>query len=92
MGASSRSARLGAAPAARLVTARRTRDDVGMTEQPQPAPPGPKRLDLDVDLDLVPDQTSDDTDDGWGTESRAEKDPGQVLRRYLDETPPHHGD
>ncbi len=51
----------------------------------------PPRLDLDVDL--VPEQTSDDTDDGWGgSEATADQDPAAVLRRYLDETPPHHGD
>ena len=57
-----------------------------MTEQPA----APKRLELDVDL--VPEQTADDTDAGWGGESRGERDPATVLRRYLDETPPHHGD
>jgi len=52
--------------------------------------PSPKRLDLDVDL--VPEQTTDDTDTGWGGESRAAPDPAALLRRYLDEKPPHHGD
>ena len=60
------------------------------TEPPTAHVTPPKPLDLDVDL--VPDQTTDDTDEGWGTESRAEKDPATLLRRYLDETPPHHGD
>lgn len=59
-----------------------------MTEQPST----PKPLDLDADLDLVPDQSADDTDTGWGAESRAEQDPHAVLRRYLEERPPHHGD
>jgi hypothetical protein len=45
-----------------------------------------------LDVELVPEQTSDDTDSGWGAEPGAEKDPAAVLRRYLDETPPHHGD
>ena len=58
-----------------------------MTETPS-TPPRP----LDLDVDLVPEQTTDDTDAGWGAESRAGKDPASVLRRYLDETPPHHGD
>jgi hypothetical protein len=53
-------------------------------------PTPPRRLELDVDL--VPDQTSDDTDAGWGGESRGDSDPATVLRRYLDEKPPHHGD
>lgn len=65
-----------------------------MTEQPPTPPPTragrPKPLDLDVDL--VPEQTTDDTDAGWGAESRAEQEPAAVLRRYLDEKPPHHGD
>ena len=52
----------------------------------------PEPLELDVDLELVPEQTADDTDDGWGSESRSERDPAAVLRRYLDERPPHHGD
>jgi hypothetical protein len=57
-----------------------------------PAPRGvaPRRLELDVDL--VPEQTADDTDAGWGGEGRADADPASVLRRYLDEKPPHHGD
>jgi hypothetical protein len=61
-----------------------------MTEpspEQEPAPP----LALG-DLDLVPDQTVDDTDSGWGSESRADADPATVLRRYLDDKPPHHGD
>jgi len=61
-------------------------DDGCVTELPS----APKRLELDVDL--VPEQTADDTDAGWGGESRGERDPAAVLRRYLDETPPHHGD
>lgn len=52
-----------------------------------PKPPRPR-----IDVDLVPEQTSDDTDAGWGAESRADRDPAAVLRRYLDEKPPHHGD
>jgi hypothetical protein len=47
---------------------------------------------LELDVDLVPEQTTDDTDTGWGTEGRADTDPATVLRRYLDEKPPHHGD
>jgi hypothetical protein len=49
------------------------------------------RLVLD-DVELVPEQTLDDTDSGWGSESRADADPATVLRRYLDDKPPHHGD
>ena len=58
-----------------------------------PTPPWSARpRPLDLDVDLVPEQTSDDTDTGWGAESRTDADPATVLRRYLDEKPPHHGD
>lgn len=64
-----------------------------MTEQPTPSPtPAVRPKPLDLDVDLVPEQTTDDTDAGWGAESRAEREPAAVLRRYLDEKPPHHGD
>jgi hypothetical protein len=63
-------------------------DEAGSTPPERDVPPRP--LDLG-ELDLVPEQTSDDTDAGWGAGSRGEKDPAAVLRRYLDETPPHHG-
>ena len=59
-------------------------DDDAAPEQP-PARPR-------IDVDLVPDQTSDDTDAGWGAPARDDRDPATVLRRYLDEKPPHHGD
>ena len=49
-------------------------------------------LPLDLDVELVPEQTSDDTDAGWGSEARDEADPAVALRRYLDDKPPHHGD
>jgi hypothetical protein len=62
-----------------------------MTEEPQPGTPAARPLDLD-DVELVPEQTLDDTDSGWGSESRADADPATVLRRYLDDKPPHHGD
>ena len=48
--------------------------------------PTPRRLDLDVEL--LPEQTSDDTDAAEAPNA----DPATVLRRYLDERPPHHGD
>lgn len=62
-----------------------------MSEQPDDArgaAPRPLRL----DVELVPEQTTDDTDAGWGAPARDGSDPAAVLRRYLDETPPHHGD
>jgi len=33
----------------------------------------------------LPDQTTDDTDAGWGEQPDADED-----RRFLDERPPHH--
>jgi len=70
-----------------------------VTEQPgTPEPPAEPsetsarraRLRLD-DVELVPEQTSDDTDAGWGR-GAAPGDKAAELRRYLDEKPPHHGD
>jgi hypothetical protein len=61
----------------------------GTGSEPDDAGTPPRRLELDVDL--VPDQTEDDTDAGWG-ERDGSRDPAALLRRYLDETPPHHGD
>ena len=37
-------------------------------------------------------QTSDDTDTGWGGPAARAEDPAATLKRYLDEKPPHHGD
>ncbi|CAB4923919.1 unannotated protein [freshwater metagenome] len=45
-----------------------------------------------LDIDLVPEQTSDDTDAGWGRDTLPEQDPAALLRRYLEDKPPHHGD
>jgi hypothetical protein len=38
----------------------------------------------------IPEQTSDDTDRGWG-ELPPEEDP-EDLRRFVEDRPPHHGD
>jgi hypothetical protein len=38
------------------------------------------------DEPVLPDQTRDDTDAGWGEQS----DPTDDVRRFLDERPPHH--
>ena len=38
--------------------------------------------------DALPEQTSDDTDVGWGDAGADDED----LRRLLDERPPHHID
>lgn len=45
---------------------------------------------LDGPDPLLPDQTSDDSDRGWG-ESADDSDPGD-LERFLRERPPHHGE
>ena len=42
-----------------------------------------REVDLDEDLVILPDQTRDDTDAGWG-EVRADND-----RRLLEDRPPH---
>ena len=39
----------------------------------------------------IPEQTSDDTDIGWGNESADEK-AKRDAEWYRRETPPHHGD
>ncbi|HEU5034322.1 MAG TPA: hypothetical protein VFT62_06140 [Mycobacteriales bacterium] len=39
------------------------------------------------DEPVLPEQTRDDTDVGWGDDRRSEDDD---LRRLLDERPPHH--
>ena len=37
---------------------------------------------------VLPEQTSDDTDRGWG--ERPSGDSASDLKRFLDEKPPHH--
>ncbi len=44
-----------------------------------------REVDLDDDLTILPDQTSDDTDAGWG-ETRQDND-----QRLLENRPPHWG-
>ena len=71
-------------------------DDERVTETPrEPTPEAPLRpkapAPLRLEVALVPEQTGDDTDTGWGTASN-DRDPAATLKRYLDETPPHHGD
>ncbi|MEV6950878.1 hypothetical protein [Streptomyces sp. NPDC051183] len=54
---------------------------------PQDPKPGPKpRIDFDDPLDQ---QSSDDTDRGWGERPPAGGSPAD-LARFLDEKPPHH--
>ncbi len=47
-------------------------------------PDDDRPVDLDDDLEILPDQTSDDTDTGWG-EWRA----GDDDSRLLEDRPPH---
>jgi hypothetical protein len=47
-------------------------------------PDDDRPVDLDDDLEILPDQTSDDTDIGWG-EWRA----GDDDSRLLEDRPPH---
>jgi hypothetical protein len=53
------------------------------------AGPDPRRLRLD-DVELLPEQTSDDVEAPGDV--AAATDPAAVLRRYLEDKPPHHGD
>ena len=53
--------------------------------------PSPEvRLPASSVLAVPPEQTTDDTDRGWG-ERPAESDPDD-LERFLSDRPPHHGD
>ncbi|MFD9333558.1 hypothetical protein ACFWBF_03965 [Streptomyces sp. NPDC060028] len=59
----------------------------GRTEPRPAAKPGPKpRIDFDDPLDQ---QSSDDTDRGWGERPPAGGSTAD-LARFLDEKPPHH--
>jgi hypothetical protein len=50
-----------------------------------PAPEPKPALIFDDPLDQ---QSSDDTDRGWG--ERSDRDSAAGLKRFLDEKPPHH--
>ena len=67
-------------------------DDAPLPEGPDDAPLPAARPRLDLDGGLVPEQTADDTDAGWGERRTATEARAAELRRYLDEKPPHHGD
>ncbi|MEU6348151.1 hypothetical protein ABZ896_02350 [Streptomyces sp. NPDC047072] len=55
---------------------------------PAPEPRAPKpALVFDDPLDQ---QSSDDTDSGWGERSHSAGDGAADLKRFLDEKPPHH--
>ncbi|GAA4078835.1 hypothetical protein [Streptomyces shaanxiensis] len=59
-----------------------------MSTAPTPEPRAPKpALIFDDPLDQ---QSSDDTDSGWGERPRADGDSAADLKRFLDEKPPHH--
>lgn len=59
-----------------------------MTAAPDPEPREPKpALIFDDPLDQ---QSSDDTDRGWGERPGTESDSAADLKRFLDEKPPHH--
>jgi hypothetical protein len=53
---------------------------------PEPREPKPALI-FDDPLDQ---QSSDDTDRGWGERSAAGGDSTADLKRFLDEKPPHH--
>ncbi|MET7453720.1 hypothetical protein ABZT03_17900 [Streptomyces sp. NPDC005574] len=59
-----------------------------MSTAPDPEPRAPKAaLVFDDPLDQ---QSSDDTDRGWGERAGTSGDSAADLRRFLDEKPPHH--
>ncbi|MFJ1974503.1 hypothetical protein ACIO93_38415 [Streptomyces sp. NPDC087903] len=59
-----------------------------MSTAPDPEPREPKaELVFDDPLDQ---QSSDDTDRGWGERPGTTGDSAADLRRFLDEKPPHH--
>lgn len=59
-----------------------------MTSAPAPEPRAPKpALIFDDPLDQ---QSSDDTDRGWGERPGPGGDSAADLKRFLDEKPPHH--
>ncbi|MFJ8004262.1 hypothetical protein [Streptomyces fagopyri] len=59
------------------------------TESSGEARPAPRRPTLVFD-DPLSQQSSDDTDQGWGERSGGDGDSAADLKRFLDEKPPHH--
>jgi hypothetical protein len=55
-------------------------------EQPRQQPPKPTL----IFEDPMDQQSSDDTDRGWGERAPASGDSAADLARFLDEKPPHH--
>ncbi len=61
-----------------------------MSTAPAPAPePREPKAALIFD-DPLDQQSSDDTDRGWGERPRTDGDSAADLKRFLDEKPPHH--
>ncbi|MET9256608.1 hypothetical protein ACGFZL_14380 [Streptomyces sp. NPDC048182] len=59
-----------------------------MSTAPEPEPRAPRpALVFDDPLDQ---QSSDDTDRGWGERAESAADSAADLKRFLDEVPPHH--
>jgi hypothetical protein len=59
-----------------------------MSTAPAPEPRDPK--DALVFDDPLTQQSSDDTDRGWGEQPASGGDSAADLARFLDEKPPHH--
>ncbi|MFE9766015.1 hypothetical protein ACFYPC_16065 [Streptomyces sp. NPDC005808] len=59
-----------------------------MSTAPAPEPRDPKPAALVFD-DPLSQQSSDDTDRGWGERPGGDSDSSD-LKRFLDEKPPHH--
>ncbi|MEV6959320.1 hypothetical protein AB0M97_08955 [Streptomyces sp. NPDC051207] len=58
----------------------------GTAPDPEPREPKPALI-FDDPLDQ---QSSDDTDRGWGDRGDRDRDSAADLKRFLDEKPPHH--
>lgn len=67
-----------------MTTAREPESRASEPREPEPRDPKPALV-FDDPLDQ---QSSDDTDRGWG--ERPDGDSAADLRRFLDEKPPHH--
>ncbi|MEV0123374.1 hypothetical protein AB0I16_17920 [Streptomyces sp. NPDC050703] len=66
-----------------------SKDPKGPTVSEKPEKPGKPRNALVFD-DPLSQQSSDDTDRGWGERPSAGGDSAADLARFLDEKPPHH--
>ncbi|TJZ41422.1 hypothetical protein FCH28_36915 [Streptomyces piniterrae] len=61
------------------------------TPRAEPAPrPAPRNAAALIFDDPLNQQSSDDTDRGWGEGSTTRTDSAADLARFLDEKPPHH--